>query len=134
MRRDQEGEDVRYPIWKEDDYFHFVDGPRIDMDPSVVELPEESPLVWQYRMEKPPVGVVTDIRLEGEEITGEVEFFDTAEGAMVKDEMDKTLRLGGYYSDVKKKIITPGKQEVVTKCTLRCVSVMLLTLTPGWPR
>lgn len=120
---------MRHTIWKRDDFF-LIGGERIDMDPAVVELPEETPLVWNFDFSKGiPMGKVTDIKLEDGEITGEVEFFDPAYDDVYKlDEFN--CRLGGYYLSVEK--TEDGKN--ITKCRLQAVSVVLNSGMPRLPK
>lgn len=126
---------MRYPIWKKEDFFSFVNGPRIDMDPAVVVIPEECVLGWNYDLARDPIGKVTDIRLEDGEITGEVTFFDSNEKyeqflTPEKEGFEALCRLGGYYTDVKK--LGTAKNQRVTSCDLRAVFMMMMDHTPGW--
>lgn len=125
---------MRHKIWQKDDFFQFTSNEelRIDMDATAVQLPEERlPLVWSFNWGdvKSHCGWVSDIKLEDGEITCEVELTTPA---MTEDDFFTLgLRLGGYYTEVQKKILRPGLQEEVTKCRLKGVSIMFLNQTPG---
>lgn len=121
---------MRFPIWEKDDFFQFG-GERIDMDPAVVDVKEqELPLFYGYVFHVDPIGKVTDIRLEGGEITGEVEFYDNGKDfallMLPTGDYPAMCRLGGYYMEVSR-----GATRV-SACTLKAVSVMLMQNTPGW--
>lgn len=124
--------DERIKIWEKDDFFQ-ISSERKDMDPAVVQLPEEGiPLAWQYNWEK-TYGVVRDIRLEDGEITGEVEFFDKHHQAQVEALLKHgDVRYGGYYSEVKER--KDGNVSTVTECRLRAVAIVMNHTMPGWPR
>lgn len=119
----------RIKIWEKDDFFQ-ISSERKDMDPEVVQLPEgEVALVWQYYFEK-PYGVVRDIRLEDDEITGEVEFFNETDRSQVEALLEHgDVRFGGYYNGVETR--KDGKTEIVTECQLRCVSIVMQHSMPG---
>lgn len=115
---------MRHPIWKKDDFF-VVGNQRIDMDPAVVELPEQTSLSWgfDYNDARGPYGHVTDIRLEDGEITGELTVFDpTWDDNTLKD---LNCRLGGFYNGVERKSDLDGSNAIVTKCILREVSIIM---------
>lgn len=119
---------MRYPIWKKDDYFHHHMSHRIDMDPAVVELPDKPvPLTWQYDWERPPIGMVTDVKFEDGEISGEIEWL-TVNGETWTDEMFEELevRLGGFYT----KVYKSADNKHVTACYLQAVSIMLEVVAP----
>lgn len=115
---------MRHKIWEKDDHFE-VGGKRVDMDPSVVELPEEAHLVWEFNWDdkRGPYGSVTDIRLEDGEITAKIKFFDPS----WDEELLKSCRFAGYYTKVEKN--AEGSQ--VTKCKLKGVSVVPISNVPG---
>lgn len=116
---------MRYKIWEKDDFF-LVGGERTDMDPSVVELPDETILEYGFNYNTKPLGRVSDIRLEDGEITGEVEFWEPT----LSDETFAKLdcRLAGYYNNVYQ------KNGNVTGCSLRSVSMIPWTSSPGYPK
>lgn len=109
---------MRYPIWKKDDFFEFLDGRRIDMESTAVALPDASPLTWQFDWARKPCGIVTDIREDDGEISGEVLFWDEDFNDSNMEEMG--LRLGGYFTEVKKN----EDGTVVLSCNLRGVSIL----------
>lgn len=122
-----EEEKVRHPIWKKEDFFQFIGGERIDMDPAVVQLPEKpSPVVWNFNWDSVNNGsaMASDFRLEDGEITAEIEW----RAEHMNDDMIEELgiRFGGYYTGVEK------RGNTVTKCELKGVSLMFLHNTPGW--
>lgn len=123
---------MRYKIWDKDDYFEFVsDGgrQRIDMAPAVVRWGEKPlPLVWQYHQGSPPLGEVTDIRLDYDKITGEVRWF---KNGLTDETFDHDiLRIGGYYLYVEKNF----DGDRVLGAELKGVSVIPKANTPGYPR
>lgn len=124
--------DKRIKIWKKDDFFQ-ISSERKDMDPTVVQLPEgEIPLAWQYNWEK-TYGVVRDVRLEDDEITGEVEFFSEIDQAHVEALLEHgDVRYGGYYSEVKER--KDDKVVTITECRLRAVSIVMNHTMPGYPK
>lgn len=118
---------MRHPIWKKDDFFQFIGGERIDMDPAVVELPEEPTLVaWNFNWDavNNQSPMASDFRLEDGEITAEIEW----RSEHMSDEMMKELevRFGGYYLNVQK------STNRVHSCSLKGVSLMFMSQTPGW--
>lgn len=120
---------MRNKIWEKDDFF-MIGGKRIDMDPSVVELPTEPiPLVWQYDFGRiPPHGLVFDIRLEDEEITGEPTFYKEEDAWHLYDFFDDGLiRFGGFYN----KVVKNDAGTWVTTCKLDAVSINLMATMPG---
>lgn len=118
---------MRHPIWLKDDYFQ-LGATKIEMDPAVVELPEEPiVLTWLYRWEEAPLGSVTDLRLEDGEITGEVKWADNKGAQSAKALLEHgDLRLGGYYTEVVR------KDNLVLQCRLRAVAtIMSFGSNPG---
>lgn len=111
---------MRHNIWEKDDFFTLNGSERIDMDPSVVELPESAPLTWQFDFTDARgfYGNVTDIRLEDGVITGEVEIYDPTWNADTIGDLN--CRLGGYYTKVEKN----EDGTVITSCYLRGVSIV----------
>ena len=124
-------------IWKKDDFFNIKDG-RLDMDQSLVELPEPEetwPLVWQFEWDK-VIGKITNIRREDEEIVGDIEIkddihYEVVDGvatgvhtdnyrSMLYDMLDAgEVRLGGHYSNVL------WKDSVMVVAKLTAVAVVL---------
>lgn len=91
---------MRYPIWKKDDEIQNRPKKTI-LDPNAVTLPDSVPLTWNFNRSshgREVHGVVTDIRVEDGEITGEVEFYEPNYMQELLDEGD--ARLGGYYSGI----------------------------------
>lgn len=119
---------MRERIWKKNDYFQ-ISGKRIEMDPLIVELPEEAPLTYYYNWASDPVGKVTELRLEDGEITGEVEVFDHEFDEETLDKLG--CRLGGYYRSV---TYDDDRQSSVKSAKLVGVSFVLKHLMPGWPK
>ena len=126
---------MRYPIWMKDDYFEYINGPRIDMDPAVVDISaEEILLFFNYFFDLPAIGRVTDLRLENGEITGEVEVFDREGPFCVESIKAFNLRVAGYYADVQKHSIEGGDLDllIVTKARLKAATIVSLHLMPGF--
>lgn len=123
---------MRHAIWEKDDFFQFIEGPRIDMDPAVCDISaEEIPLCWNFDIGRlPTAGCVRDLRLEDGEITGEVIFFEDDWDSEKMKELG--CRLGGYYVDVERNVVDPGKQERLTKCRLTAVSIISKYHSPAW--
>ena len=115
-------------IWKKDDFF-LIGGEHIDMDPGVVQLPEDTTLVWQYFFEGVPMGKVDNIRLEDGEILGDIHMFEEDQAEKIEAIKDN-IRLGGYYSDVQKVKDENGTR--VTSCKLRAVSFVLRSTMPSF--
>lgn len=115
---------MRYPIMMKDDAF-TVAGMRINVDPAVVELPEMATIWWNYDFGdlSGPYGTITDLRVEGEEITGEVRIYDPTWDENTMDIIN--CRLAGYYNKVEYKTDLDGGNPVVTSCILRAVSVIM---------
>lgn len=107
---------TRRIIWAKDDYFDHGDI-RIDMDPSVVKLPEDSiPIVIGFNWADLPVGNITDLRLEDGEITGEVFWADKDQKNHCETLVESgDMFFGGYYNHV---VQTTGKN--VKKRVLSC--------------
>lgn len=130
---------MRLPIWQKDDFFQFIGGDRIDMDPSVVIISDQDlPLVYGYNFNSVDavIGHVADVRLEGEEIIGDVNFFDEKNGFETllgtdESQQEPLCRLGGYYLKVEKRRVAPDR-EIVISCELKAVSIMMMQNTPGW--
>lgn len=120
---------MRHAIWEADDFF-LLAGKRIDMDPVVVELKAEPlPIVWGSNFTPENIlGNISGIRIENGKMTGEVEW--TTEKMDDEKLKEFKCRLGGFYNNV----IKNPKGDQVLGCTLRCVSVMFLAQTPGFPK
>lgn len=94
-----------YKIWRKGDYFAEMtkDGVRrVEMDPSVVKLPEgEVPLLYGFTNEN-QLGSVNNIRLEDGEILGDYTW--TNKDAKNEFEAfavdDEGYRMGGFYVNV----------------------------------
>lgn len=114
---------MRHPIWKKDDVFYVVNK-TITMDPSGVVLPEVSPLTWNYDWNRPPIGKVTEIRLEDDEITGEVEVYNEVDRQYIEpDAMEEfSIRLFGFYNHV----IYNDEGTAVIGADLRGVSLAMM--------
>lgn len=120
---------MRHKIWRKDDFF-LVGDHRTDMDPSVVELVDGIPLVWGYDFNRAPYAWVNDIRLEDDEITGEVEWIDPHNYDDMIEQGD--IYVGGYYTQVEQR--HEEETSVVTKCLLKGVSLVVMSAMPGYPR
>lgn len=113
---------MRYAIWKKEDFFEVSpELIRIDMDPSVVELGEDLSVSYRFNHNDPPLGKVTDVRLEDGEISGEVEFFDPTWDDETMEQLK--CRLGGYYS----KVMKNDEGNVILSAKLLGVSIV-----PEW--
>lgn len=124
---------MKIKIWQEDDYFNFLGGPRIDMDPIVVECKEEPlPLTWNFDWEREPIGLVSNIRIEDGELVGDLEWIEG--NTDFNDEKWETFkefcRFGGYYSHVVRKVLSDG-QEHVASGVLAGVSIVMKSKMPG---
>jgi hypothetical protein len=122
-------------IWKKDDYF-LIGGKRIDMDPSVVKLPEEGRvlLTWGYDFDNVSniMGWANNIVLEDGEILCDLEFNDVVVEPEILDMLsDETnmARLGGYYTGVEQYTDAKGGEHVIS-CELKSVAFIL---NPGFP-
>lgn len=111
----------RKNIWEKDDFF-ILGLQRIDMDPAVVKLEQDLPLVYGYDWSGELLGKVTDVRLEDGVISGEVEVFDET----LEEAWEGHCRLGGYYLDVFKN--EDGTQ--VLSATLKGVSYIMNANSP----
>lgn len=92
----------RYQIWKKGDFFHPIDDNRYDMDPSVVELPKDCPLLDNFDYMR-PIGLMKNLEFEDGEITGELHVFDPVNKTNIEkilEDEDTDSRLGGYYTKV----------------------------------
>lgn len=65
---------MRMHIWKSTDWFGEPKNPTY-LNVDGVQVESEVPLCYHFNHTKPPIGTVTDIRVEDGEITGEVNFF-----------------------------------------------------------
>lgn len=115
-------------IWQKDDFFK-VGSKRIDMDPSVVQLPEKVDVFWNFDHARPSYGSATNIRLEDGEIFCDLELFDEKNEAGY-EQLKDDVRLAGYYTGVEKN----DDGSVVTSCDLRAISFILVANAPGFPK
>lgn len=117
---------MRHPIFKKDDFF-TIGKDRVEMDPNVVELPEEVALAWSFDWAGAagPYGVVTELRVEDGEITGELRVYDPTWDDSYLD--GTRSRLGGFYSG----IVYNKDRTRVEKCTLKGVSIVHYPVNPG---
>ena len=121
---------MKIKIWETDDFFKFIDGPRIDMDPKVVDLPDEAiAMVWGYDFAADVHAIVRDLRIEDGEIVGEATFTKPETEEQVATLVEHgVLRFGGYYKDVVR--VQEESGERVTACMLKAVSILLAAQMP----
>lgn len=113
---------MRYPIWKKTDFF-FINGSRIDMDASVVELPLEPLGVFRVYSHATPIALATDFQLVDGEISAEISFLDPFFELSAEDGekwmKDNDYRMSGLFNRVE----MDKKKAVVSKASLRRVDV-----------
>lgn len=107
---------MRFSVLNEKDELSMLGKP-IKLRPIVVRFKDEIPITWNYYWNRKPIGRMTDIKLEGASIAGEVEWLDPN----VSDDTPKNLgcRLYGYYTNLQ---YDEGRHEVL-ECTLRAATL-----------
>lgn len=135
-------QDLRYPIWKKDDFF-LIGGKRLDMAASAVVFDQEKyVLTWGFDFDVDHIiGLVSNVKLEDNEILGDLEIkddvhYEAIDGVstgvhttQMKDTIFDMLergdaRLGGFYNEVVE------KDRIVHHARLRSVGVVLSSNMP----
>jgi len=119
-------------VWQKDDFFQPRGRKRIDMDPTVVELPEERvPLMWNFDQNS-VYGYADNFKLEEGEITCDLNFFNEQEAEHFEAlDSNGDTRIGGYYSGL---IYTDETESHIESCKLKGVSVVLTANMPGYDK
>lgn len=124
-------EDKRSLIWGEKDFFNRGDT-RIEMDPTVVELPDDVLLTWGFNYESSDAirGYVVNLHCEDGNITGELAFNDPddAEHYWVLEEQG-LVGATGFYDSIEMEEDADGVQHV-TKARLRSVAMLAKSELP----
>lgn len=124
---------MRHPIWKSTDF--FATGPndegRIDMKVEAIEVPDREIQVYgKFFSDLPPLGHITDIKIEDGDLTGEVTWFNQNYDDMLGK--DKVVRLGGHYDNTV--VGNTGDGNRCTSARLTSVALVPINDMPGYPK